>query len=207
MNKGVVVIDYGMGNIFSVGKLVERLGHQYQISGDREVILKADKIILPGVGHFGKAMSNLQKTNLVETLHEVALVQKKPVLGICLGMQLMASFSEEGDAEGLGWFDARVNRFQIQNEGLYKVPHMGWNTLMSHKPNAAVLEGVSADAPFYFVHSYHVEVQNASDVLTTTPYETTFVSAIQKENLIGVQFHPEKSHEAGQQLIQNFLAQ
>ncbi len=207
MSEQILIVDYGMGNIFSIGKVLERLGFAYQISHSPEEIVAATRIILPGVGHFGKAMEHLQHAQLVDALNEAALIKKIPTLGICLGMQLMAGFSEEGNVNGLGWFDARVRHFQIQNRALYKVPHMGWNTTLACKPESSILRGLKPDAEFYFVHSYHIELADKSDALTTTPYEYPFVSAIQKENITGVQFHPEKSHEAGYQLIKNFLAQ
>lgn len=201
----IVIIDYGMGNLFSIRKVIERLGFSCRVSRSYEDIHKAGRIILPGVGHFGKAMQNLQEANLVETLNEAVLVKKIPVLGICLGMQLMAAHSEEGDAAGLGWFDASVIRFRIKNPGLYKVPHMGWNTLTHEKPGSPTLKHLSTDDEFYFVHSYHVVANNAADILSQTSYEYIFVSAFEKGNITGVQFHPEKSHRAGEQLIKNFL--
>lgn len=201
----IVIIDYGMGNLFSIRKVIERLGFSCIVSRSYEDIHKASRIILPGVGHFGKAMQNLQEAHLVETLNEAVLVKKIPVLGICLGMQLMAAHSEEGDVAGLGWFDASVIKFRIHNPGLYKVPHMGWNTLTHEKPDSPTLKHLSTDDEFYFVHSYHVVATNTADILSRTSYEYLFVSAFEKDNITGVQFHPEKSHRAGEQLIKNFL--
>ncbi|HEX4877933.1 MAG TPA: imidazole glycerol phosphate synthase subunit HisH [Chitinophagaceae bacterium] len=205
MAKEVLIVDYGMGNLFSIRKVAERLGYQCTISHSPEEIRRAAKLILPGVGHFGKAMQNLEQTGLIEVLHEAVLVKKTPVLGICLGMQLMASFSEEGDARGLGWFDARVERFRITNTDLYKVPHMGWNTLTHEKPASPLLQGITTADEFYFVHSYHITTNIAEDALTKTPYEYLFVSSIEKANIFGVQFHPEKSHTAGEKMLRNFL--
>lgn len=206
MKDDIIIVDYGMGNLFSIRKVVERIGFGCKISRAPEDIRNAGRIILPGVGHFGKAMSNLREARLIDELNEAALVKKTPVLGICLGMQLMASHSEEGDACGLNWFDARVIRFRIENKDMYKVPHMGWNTITHEKPNSYIFNKIEAEDEFYFVHSYHVATEKAEDVLTKSPYEYTFVSSIAKDNIIGFQFHPEKSHKAGEQLIKNFLS-
>lgn len=194
-----------MGNLFSIRKVIERLGFSCRVSRSYEDISKAGKLILPGVGHFGKAMYNLQQTGLVDVLNEAVLVKKTPVLGICLGMQLMASHSEEGDVAGLGWFDASVIKFRIHNPGLYKVPHMGWNTITHEIPGSRTLKNLKPDDAFYFVHSFHVVANHASDILTKTSYEYPFVSSLEKDNITGLQFHPEKSHRAGEQLINNFL--
>jgi glutamine amidotransferase len=206
MKDEIIIIDYGMGNLFSLRKIIERIGYSCKISSSHQDIQSAGRIILPGVGHFGKAMFNLKQSHLVEELNEAALVKKIPVMGICLGMQLMAGHSEEGDAAGLKWFDARVVKFRVKNTELYKVPHVGWNTSTHEKPHSPILRGVDSSDEFYFVHSYHIVTNNEEDVLGKTNYEYSFVSAIQKENIVGVQFHPEKSHKAGEQLIKNFLS-
>jgi imidazole glycerol-phosphate synthase subunit HisH len=202
----IIIVNYGMGNLFSIRKVIERIGFSCKISNSYSDIKNAIKILLPGVGHFGKAMSNLRQTNLTEELNEAVLVKKIPVLGICLGMQLMASYSEEGDALGLNWFDAQVVKFKIENKDLYKVPHMGWNTITHENSNSDILKKIEAGDEFYFVHSYHIVTKKATDILTKTPYEYLFVSSIEKDNITGVQFHPEKSHKAGEQLIKNFLS-
>lgn len=206
MNDGIIIVDYGMGNLFSIRKVIERIGFSCKISNVPNEIKIAGKIILPGVGHFGKAMSNLKDANLIDELNEAALVKKTPVLGICLGMQLMAGYSEEGDVSGLNWFDAKVIRFRIKNTELYKVPHIGWNTISHEKPDSCILNKIQNKDEFYFVHSYHVVTERNEDVLTKTSYEYGFVSSIAKDNIVGVQFHPEKSHKAGEQLIKNFLS-
>lgn len=206
MKSDIVIVDYGMGNLFSIRKVIERIGFSCKISESYEDIRNASKIILPGVGHFGKAMSNLKQANLAEELNEAVLVKKTPVLGICLGMQLMASHSEEGGVCGLNWFDAQVIRFKIENKNMYKVPHMGWNTITHEKPDSYVFNKIDDNDEFYFVHSFHVVTEHTEDVLTKTSYEYTFVSSIVKDNIVGFQFHPEKSHRAGEQLIKNFLS-
>ena len=168
------------------------------------VIKTANKIILPGVGHFQKAIENLIKLNLLDVLNEAVLVKQIPILGICLGMQLMASHSEEGDVAGLNWFDADVVKFKVSDELKYKVPHMGWNNAIIEK-ESPLFKGVSQDAMYYFVHSYHIKCNNKADILTTTEYDYSFTSSIQKNNIFGTQFHPEKSHEAGEEVIRNFI--
>ena len=205
MKSDIVIVDYGMGNLYSIVKVIERLGHSCKVTGDFAEIRNASKIILPGVGHFGKAMDNLRKANLVDELNETVLVKKTPVLGICLGMQLMATHSQEGDSTGLNWIDAEVVKFNMQKPEIYKVPHVGWNTLSQEKENSFLLKEINPDDKFYFVHSYHFSANDTSDILSQTNYEYTFVSGVQKENITGVQFHPEKSHKAGEQMISNFL--
>lgn len=207
MKNEVVIVDYGMGNLFSIRKVIERIGFSCKVSNTHHDIKNASKIILPGVGHFAKAMSNLKEANLIEELNEAALVKKTPVLGVCLGMQLMAKYSEEGNVAGLNWFDADVIRFQIAHKDMYKVPHMGWNTISHEKANSIMLDKIQPDDEFYFVHSYHIVTRNEGDILTKTPYEYSFVSSVEKDNIVGFQFHPEKSHKAGEQLIKNFLSQ
>ena len=205
MKSDIVIVDYGMGNLYSIVKVIERLGHSCKVTGDFTEIRNASKIILPGVGHFGKAMDNLKQSNLIDELNETVLVKKTPVLGICLGMQLMATHSQEGDSTGLNWIDAEVVKFNMQTPEIYKVPHVGWNTLSKEKENSFLLKEINPDDKFYFVHSYHFSANDTSDILSQTNYEYSFVSAVQKENITGVQFHPEKSHKAGEQMISNFL--
>lgn len=200
----LVIIDYGMGNLHSVVKRVRRLGADWTIASEPDAILKADKLILPGVGHFGKAMENLATLNLIPALNEAVLSQKTPILGICLGMQLMTRRSEEGHRDGLGWFDAEVLRFDVKNSLQFKVPHIGWNQIRKKKDSLLDV-GVEDGAEFYFVHSYFVKCSDQTDALHETTYEETFTSAIQKDNLYGVQYHPEKSHDVGFKLLENFV--
>jgi glutamine amidotransferase len=174
------------------------------VSSDRKVIAESDKIILPGVGHFGKAMENLRELDLIDTLNEAVLIRKKPILGICLGMQLLAKRSEEGDAEGLGWFDAEVVKFQVSDTLKYKIPHMGWNQIFL-KNDSPLMRKIPELSEFYFVHSYYVKVNKQPDLLNETEYDCRFASAIERENIFGVQYHPEKSHDTGAQLIKNFI--
>lgn len=200
----IVIIDYGMGNLRSVQKKLERLHPNVSISSHADVIAKADKLVLPGVGHFANGVRKLKQSGIWDELNEAVLVKKIPILGICLGMQLMARYSEEGEIEGLGWFDAEVVRFRVSNRAIYKVPHIGWNTAEQEKPSPLFTE-VADTAPFYFVHSYHVVCQDQQDVVAMTTYDYSFVSVMAKENIYGTQFHPEKSHDWGEQLIRNFI--
>ena len=204
MNDKIVILDYQMGNIFSLEKIIKSLGKTPIVSDKREIILSADKIILPGVGHFANAMNNLKKMNLIEPLNIFVLEKKKPILGICLGMQLMAKKSEEGNTNGLGWIDSTVKRFSINNKLTYKVPQMGWNTI-TKKKESLLMNKISNNSEFYFIHSYYIDCRNEEDILSTTKYESNFVSAIQKNNIFGVQYHPEKSHDSGKQMFKNFL--
>ena len=193
-----------MGNLNSVKKMMDRMQVDAVISSKPEDILNGQKIILPGVGHFGKAMDNLKNLNLADALHEAVLVKQKPILGICLGMQLMAAKSEEGETEGLGWFDAEVVKFDISDKLKYKIPHIGWNQI-EIKKNCPLMNGISELSEFYFLHSYHLKTDDKFDILNETKYDYTFASAIAKDNIFGVQYHPEKSHDAGIRLLKNFV--
>ena len=202
--KKVVIVDSIGGNVGSVYRTVNRLKFPAVCSSDVNGILQASHIIMPGVGHFGHAMKRLKENNLIDTLNESVLIKKIPVLGICLGMQLMSRFSEEGNAEGLGWFDAEVLRFQFNDKKVFKTPHVGWNSIESNN-KSVLLNGLDTEDQFYFVHSYYVKCKFKEDVLATSHYEQTFTSVIQKDNMLGVQFHPEKSYDAGDLLLRNFL--
>lgn len=201
----LIIVDYGAGNLRSVEKKINRFHAGVRISSDPELIANADKLVLPGVGHFASSVRKLKESGIWEALNQAVLIRQTPIIGICLGMQLMARFSEEGDAEGLGWFDAEVVRFRVSNKLTHKVPHIGWNTAEEVKPSP-LFAGIPNAALFYFVHAYHLVCHNPQDVLTTTTYDTTFVSAMQKGTIYGTQFHPEKSHDLGEQLIKNFVS-
>lgn len=204
MGNSVLIVDYGMGNIHSIQRRLCQAGAVCTVSSKSDDILQAEKLILPGVGHFGRAMQNLHELGLVDALNEAVLHRKIPVLGICLGMQLMAKHSEEGDVDGLGWFSGTVAQFKIEDRLQYKVPHMGWNQARKMK-GSLLLKGICENAEFYFVHSFHFLAHEKLDVLSETDYSYRFVSAIEKDNIYGVQFHPEKSHEAGMMLLKNFI--
>ena len=201
----IVVVDYGMGNIHSIVKKIKHLGGDVFVSSNSDEILKSDKIILSGVGHFKQAMNNLRKSKLIDTLNQAALVQKKPILGICLGMQLMGIKSEEGGhIEGLSWINANVKRIKVSDTIKYKVPHMGWNEINIRK-ESPLMNGVGDKSEFYFSHSYYMDVHEPDLILNETEYFSRFVSAIENQNIFGVQYHPEKSHEAGDIILSNYV--
>lgn len=204
MSQKIVIVDYSMGNLNSVQKKLIQLNANVVISSDPKVISQADKLILPGVGHFEKAVEIMHQKGLWDVLNKSVLIDKKPILGICLGMQLMTKFSEEGNVNGLGWIDATVVRFQVQDILKFKIPHMGWNQI-EIKKESSLMNGLTNQSEFYFVHSYHVKTDDKTVVLNETNYETNFVSAFEKEHIFGVQYHPEKSHDSGKLLLNNFL--
>lgn len=198
----IAIVDYGMGNLHSVSKAVERLGYKPLVTGDREEILAADGIILPGVGAFGDAMEQLRETSLDSVMKEAAATGK-PLLGICLGMQLLFSGSEEhGKNEGLNILPGSVVRFPGGN---YKVPHMGWNSLQFKNPEHPLFAGLE-EGHVYFVHSYHVLPEVQADLLAITDYGQPVTAIVGRGSVYGMQFHPEKSGELGMNLLLNFLA-
>ncbi len=198
----VVIIDYGMGNLRSVYNKVKRMGVDCVISQNPKVVQSASGIVLPGVGHYGKAMDNLKRLGLVDVLEKVVLANHTPILGICLGMQLLFDQSEEGNELGLGWIKGEVVRFKLQNK--LKIPHIGWNSTEQAKQHT-VLADIPTGSLVYFVHSYHAMPQNPEDILETTHYGYTFASSVQRGNIIGMQYHPEKSQDIGGQIFQNFV--
>ena len=205
MKKTVTIVDYGMGNLHSVKKKLDRLKTTSSITSNPRDIIKADKIILVGVGHFAKAMKNIKELDLLDALNEVAIIKKKPVLGICLGMQLMAKDSEEGNTEGLGWLDANVRKMQVDDTLKFKIPHTGWNKITQSK-KSHLMKGIPESSEFYFVHSYYLRSNETSNILNETEYCFKFTSAIEKDNIFGVQYHPEKSHDVGEVLLKNFIS-
>ena len=194
-----------MGNLGSVKRKLDRINAEAIITSNAGEIISCEKLILPGVGHFGTAVAEIRSRGLWDVLNEQVLDLRKPILGICLGMQLMAKHSEEGNIEGFGWFDAEVVHFDVHDKLKYKVPHMGWNKVTIEK-ESALFDEVDLETGFYFVHSYHLKCNDPKDVLNITEYDYPFVSAVQKDNIYGVQYHPEKSHEAGLKLLKNFVA-
>ncbi len=200
----VAVIDYGMGNIGSIRKMLRVVGANPVVTADPAVMAQADKVLLPGVGHFDRAMANLQELGLVEPLRRLALEDRKPFLGICLGMQLLCKSSEEGTQPGLGLLDARVRRFEFSGPTRLKVPHMGWTELQPNK-HSRLMAGLDETSRYYFVHSFFVDCADPADVLAEATYGNTFVAAFERGNVQGVQFHPEKSHRFGIQMFRNFV--
>ena len=198
----IAIIDFDMGNVGSIRNMYKKIGVETIISNDNELIQKADKIILPGDGAFDTGMQNLKKFNLLDNLNNQVLKIKKPVLGICVGMQLMTNRSEEGKETGLGWLDSEVIKFKLEETNL-KTPHMGWNSLTVLK-NEGVTLNLPEDNRFYFVHSYYIKCNNSDDIAAQTEYGQTFTSVFSSNNIYGVQFHPEKSHRFGMKILENF---
>jgi len=200
----ITIIDYGMGNLGSVVNMIKKVGGKSIISSSKNEIKNAKKILLPGVGAFDNAVKNLKDLGLWDLIKEKVLVEKVPIMGICLGMQLLTKGSEEGELEGFGFVDAYTKKFRFKNNDL-KIPHMGWNIVNLQK-NSKLFEGMeNQENRFYFVHSYAVECKDKNDILTTTHYGYDFVSSFEKKNIIGCQFHPEKSHKFGMALFKNFV--
>ncbi|MFA5059081.1 MAG: imidazole glycerol phosphate synthase subunit HisH [Candidatus Omnitrophota bacterium] len=203
--KRIVIVDYGMGNIDSVARAIEEGGAKPQITAKPEDFTTCQGIVLPGVGSFVSGMNNLRAKGLDQILNEQVLNNKIPFLGICLGMQLIATLGLEGGrTKGLGWINADVKRFELSSKSL-KIPHVGWNEV-HHAKASSLWNGIASGKDFYFVHSFHVVCRERDDVLATTSYGNDFVSAVQKDNVFGVQFHPEKSLSVGLNLIRNFIA-
>jgi glutamine amidotransferase len=194
-----------MGNLGSLSNMFKRIGVESEITSDHDKLLNAKKILLPGVGAFDAAMERINGGGFREILDKKALEEKIPVLGVCLGMQLLTNSSEEGKLPGLGWISAKTTKFSFAKDAKLKVPHMGWNRI--YEKNASPLTSVLPPEPrFYFVHSYFVQADDSKHVLATTIHGVEFNSIIQKENIFGAQFHPEKSHKFGMKLLQNFAA-
>jgi glutamine amidotransferase len=200
----ICIVDYGMGNLGSIANMLRRVGADALVSSDAAIIEGAEKLILPGVGAFDNGMKNLAERDLISLLSTQVLQCKKPILGLCLGMELFTKSSEEGRVPGLGWIDAQTVRFKFDgaDSGL-KVPHMGWNTLEVCQPHP-LLASVDANARFYFVHSYYVLCGDNRNVLARTHYGFDFASVISQDNIMGAQFHPEKSHRFGMAFLKNF---
>ena len=197
----IAILDYGVGNLGSIANMLKKLGINHVIINSAEQVVNAEKLIIPGVGAFDHGMSALNVRNLSEPIKEAVLVKRVPTLGICLGMQILLDSSEEGSLPGLGLISGSVRKFRF-SEPKYKIPHMGWNTLKIEKPNP-LLKG-NEEQRFYFVHSYFVDCLAQNEVIATTEYGKTFAAAMQKDNLFAVQFHPEKSHHFGLNLLSNF---
>lgn len=200
----ITVIDYGAGNIGSVLNMIKHVGGTAEVARDAQGVLGARKILLPGVGSFDNAVTRLDNLGLIEPLKACAAVGV-PFLGICLGMQLLANRSEEGKLEGLGLIPGQVRRFQFEGEGAsLKIPHMGWNKAVPAKDHP-LIAGLDEDTRFYFVHSFFFECEDPDSTLLRSSYGGAFTSGVQRGNVMGVQFHPEKSHRYGMQLIKNFV--
>lgn len=201
----VTIIDYNMGNIASIENMLKKIGSPTIVTSEPTIIKEAEKIILPGVGAFDYGMQNLHDLGIDEILKEKVLKENVPLLGICLGMQLLTEESEEGKLPGLGFIKAKTKKFRTGYNGQnIKIPHMGWNYIVPESDSKLFLNSLK-DMRFYFVHSYYVECKEKSNVLASTSYGDHFASAIGKDNIFGVQFHPEKSHSYGMNLLKNFV--
>ena len=199
----IVIVDYGIGNIGSIVNMIKKAGEKAVCSSNHEEIESADKLILSGVGSFDTGIKNIEDRDLRQILDKKVLKEKIPILGICLGMQLMTKSSEEGGLKGLSWVDAVTLKFNFKNNGL-KIPHMGWNAL-DIKNQDTLFKEMYEEPRFYFVHSYYIKCNDEKDILSTTNYGIDFVSSFKKDNIMGTQFHPEKSHKFGLKLMKNFV--
>jgi glutamine amidotransferase len=199
----ITIIDYGLGNVGSIVNMLKRIGVKSVITSEGGAIAQAQRIILPGVGHFDRAMERIHKNGLRDILEKKALVEKIPLLGICLGMQILTKGSEEGRLPGLGWIPAETVRFRFPEGSKLKIPHMGWN-VVERSTVSPLTENFQGQQRFYFVHSYHARVEEARFSILKTVHGYPFDAAIQRDNLYGVQFHPEKSHRFGMQFLDNF---
>ena len=199
----ITIVDYGMGNLGSIQNMFKRIGVHAVVSGNVEDIDRAEKILLPGVGAFDNAMKRIDEGGYREVLNRKAMVEKVPLLGICLGMQLLTCSSDEGELPGLSWIEAKTTKFPKIDR--LKVPHMGWNVVRPSQESSLTV-GLPDESRFYFVHSYCVHVEDENNSILKATYGHTFDAAIQQDNIFGSQFHPEKSHKFGMQLLKNFAS-
>lgn len=198
----IAIIDYDVGNIAAVSNMLQRLGLRSVMTSDPTVVSEADRIILPGNGSFDACMKNLRSTGLVPILERRVLAERVPLLGICVGAQMLGSSSEEGSEPGLGWLNMTVRRFP--SLAGFPVPHMGWCEVVRSQAEHPLVAGLDDDARYYFVHSYFMDPADPADVLLKASYGQEFVAAVARGNVTGVQFHPEKSHRFGKQLLAAF---
>lgn len=199
----IAIVNYGLGNLGSISNMLKAIGEKSLISSNRDDIEKADGIILPGVGAFDAGMTKLKEMELIDVIKEQALDKKKPILGICLGMQLLGRRSEEGNSEGLNLIPFDNIRFRLADTNL-KVPHMGWD-IVEFKQQNLLTDSLKGGQRYYFVHSYHAKCDFAENILMTCDYGYEFAAAVVKDNIMGVQFHPEKSHDFGMALLKNYV--
>jgi imidazole glycerol-phosphate synthase subunit HisH len=199
----LAVVDYGMGNLGSIVNTLRRIGVASMVTSSPDDLQQADQIILPGVGSFDRGMENLRQLGLIPILEQRVLEEHVPILGICLGMQLFCEGSEEGASEGLGWIESSTRRFRFSQNGIrLKIPHMGWNAIQT--TDETLLSGINGQDRFYFVHSYHIGDIPDEQVIGTTTYCYDFPSVIRRGNIMGIQCHPERSHQSGLRFLRNF---
>lgn len=200
----IAIIDYGLGNVQAIANVYKGLFLEAEIVAQPSGLREADKLILPGVGAFDQAMQLLDQSGLRQTVDELVMEDRVPVLGICVGMQMLANSSAEGKLPGLGWIDAAVKRFDFSaSQNPEFIPHMGWNNIQPVR-ESPLLRELNVESRFYFLHSYYMNCRNREDVIAFTPYGIDFACAVNRDNVYGVQFHPEKSHGFGIQLLKNF---
>jgi glutamine amidotransferase len=200
----ITIIDYGVGNINAFVNVYKRLNVPTKIAKTAADLEGAQKLILPGVGHFDHAMTELMNSGMHEKLEELVMIKKVPIIGICVGMQMMGNSSDEGKLEGLKWIDASIKKFdETKIKQVTRLPHMGWNDVQPVVSNP-LFEGLEKEALFYFLHSYYFECNNKADILAFSDYGSKFTCAAHHENVYGIQFHPEKSHHYGEALLHNF---
>lgn len=203
----IVILDYGIGNVNSILNMLNHVGGEAVISSDLDIIEKANALILPGVGAFDNGMRKLQSSGFLPVINDKVLNRNTPILGICLGMQLLFDSSEEGNLSGLGFIPGNVTKFNfshLDESSQLKIPHMGWN-IVNTKDDNKLFSNVNEQQRFYFVHSYHVNCKDPSDKLASTKYGYEFVCAVNRKNIWGAQFHPEKSHKFGMNFFKNFI--
>lgn len=198
----IKIIDYGLGNLSAFLNVYKRLNKPAELAGTPDQLKGATKLVLPGVGAFDQAMNLLNASGMRETLDRLVIEDRMPVIGICVGMQILARGSDEGVLEGLGWIDGRVRSFRSLGKNDLQLPHMGWNDVRSVSPSS-LFDNLN-DARFYFLHSYFFDCDRSEDTIAVSNYGAEFSCAVRKDNIFGVQFHPEKSHRYGMQLLKNF---
>ena len=198
----IVIVNYGLGNLAAIKNMLRKLGHDSIITSDVQEIARASKIIIPGVGAFGKGMENIKSMGLLDVLNQKVLKEKIPILGICVGMQLLTSHSEEGNVNGLNWLPIQTKKFVFDPSAKLTVPHMGWADV-EYKPSHWLFKGYTEQPRFYFAHSYYVDYSSEYTIASVV-YGSRFSCAVEYENIAGVQFHPEKSHRFGLTLLNNF---
>ena len=200
----LTIVDYGVGNLASMQNMLKKIGVPSKITSEKKDLEEADRLILPGVGAFDTCAEKLQQSGLIETLTYQVMTKQVPVLGVCVGMQLLLKGSEEGMLPGLGWIEGHNVKFrQDQLPERTKIPHMGWTDVVPRKVSG-LLNGLEQESRFYFVHSYHALLTNEQDVLLHANYGYSFTAGLERGNIVGVQFHPEKSHKFGMKLLKNF---
>lgn len=199
------ILNYGVGNLKAFANIFKSLGFEHKIIQTADEILKVEKLILPGVGSFDSVMEKLEQANVLDQLSKFALIEKRPILGVCVGMQILAEASEEGKKKGLGWIDGQVKKFNFTNLAEKQmIPQIGWNEVLIKNQNSDLLKNLDVNPHFYFLHSYYFECNDSENIIAATDYGFEFCSAVNKGNIFGTQFHPEKSHHNGVQLLKNF---